>query len=180
MKFEEIKTRRLILRKLTPEVYKFVFENLSEEELVEFFGLDSSADLFTEENRYRKGLATFNKSVLIFQLVDALEKNVIGWCGFHTWYLDHFRAELGYMLTNDKYKDKALMSEALASVIDYGFQKMNLHRIEAMVGAANIPSLKLMEKFKFKKEGHLREHYFKNNRMEDSLVFSLLKSEYAR
>ena len=55
---------------------------------------------------------------------------------------------------------------------------MNLHRIEALAASYNIPSLKLLDKMNFKKEGVLREHYSVNDRMEDSVVFSLLKSEF--
>jgi ribosomal-protein-alanine N-acetyltransferase len=55
---------------------------------------------------------------------------------------------------------------------------MYLHRIEALVGPHNIPSLKLVKSFGFREEGRLREHYFINNQLEDSIVFSLLKREY--
>jgi hypothetical protein len=42
----------------------------------------------------------------------------------------------------ENYKRKGLMTEAVSSIIDYGFNKLNLHRIEALVGSNNIPSLK--------------------------------------
>jgi ribosomal-protein-alanine N-acetyltransferase len=51
------------------------------------------------------------------------------------------------------------MTEAVSSIIDYGFNKLNLHRIEALVGSNNIPSLKIMENHNFTKEGLLRQHY---------------------
>ena len=178
MIFEELKTKRLTLRKVTPEVYRYVFENFPETELVKFFGLNSESDLFIEEEKYRKGLATFNRSFLFFHILLNDTKKVIGWCGYHTWALNHFRAELGYILNNEEYMNKGFMSEALRPIIEYGFNTMDLHRIEALVGPGNSASLKLLEKFKFKKEGHLREHFFKNNTMEDSLMYSLLKSEY--
>jgi len=178
MVFEEIKTKRLTLRKLTPEVYRHVFGNLTEEEQVDFFGFSTQAELFTEEEKYRNGLTMFNKSFLLFHIILNDTKKVIGWCGFHTWYTPHFRAELGYVLNNDDQMNKGYMTEALAPVIDYGFHVMDLHRIEAMVGPGNSASLTLLTKFHFKKEGHLREHYFKNNRMEDSIVLALLKREY--
>ena len=55
MIFEELKTPRLLLRKLTPEVYRYVFENFEETELVNFFGFNSGSELFTEEEKFRKG-----------------------------------------------------------------------------------------------------------------------------
>ncbi len=55
---------------------------------------------------------------------------------------------------------------------------MHLHRIEALIGPDNIASLKLVKRLGFVEEGTLREHYFKNEIYEDSIIFSLLKQEY--
>lgn len=166
----------LSLRAVTPDVYSFVFSNYNDVQLMEFFGLSTPEELAKEKSRFEKGMTTFNKTFVLFHILEN-DKN-LGWCGYHTWYTDHARAEIGYVLANEESKGKGIMSAALNAVIDYGFKTMNLHRIEAFVGPNNIPSLKLMDKFNFTKEGHLREHYFKNNIMEDSLVFSLLKREY--
>ena len=70
------------------------------------------------------------------------------------------------------------MTEAMVSVIEYGFNAMNLERIEAFVSPNNTPSIKLLKRMKFKEEGFLKHHYFHNNKMEDSMIFALLKSEY--
>lgn len=70
------------------------------------------------------------------------------------------------------------MKEALPYIIDYGFDRMNLHRIEAMVGPDNQASLRLVKGLGFVEEGLLREHYFIDGKFYDSLVFSLLKKEY--
>lgn len=177
MEFEKLITDRLILRILTPEVYDFIYKNLSEEEQIKFLGLSSEEELNTEKNKYDNGLSMFNKSFRGFQLIDKESDKIIGWCGYHTWYIDHNRAEIGYGLFDDAFKQKGFMSEALPPIIEYGFRIMKLHRIEAFIASYNIPSLRLVDKLNFKKEGVLREHYFVNDRMEDSVVFSLLKSE---
>jgi ribosomal-protein-alanine N-acetyltransferase len=70
------------------------------------------------------------------------------------------------------------MSEVLPEVIRYGFTTMKLHRIEAMVGPNNGASLRLMQKFGFRHEGHLKAHYLRNGIYEDSVVFGLLRSEW--
>ena len=178
MQFETIHTPRLLLRKITPEVYRFVFTHYTEEELQRFFGFHTEEDRLKEHERFEKGVSTFNKSFAMFQLLDNISGKVIGSCGYHTWYLEHRRAEVGYALTNDEFKQKGLMKEALGAVLQYGFNVMNLHRVEAFVAPENEPSLKLVRHFAFTQEGHLREHYFKNGVVEDSIVFSLLQSEY--
>ena len=178
MKMEELTTDRLILRLLTPEVYDFIYQNYSTVEQMEFLGLSSEEELATEKNKYDHGLSMFNKSFRGFQLIDKTSEKIIGWCGYHTWYLEHNRAEIGYGLFDDAFKQKGFMSEALPTIIEYGFVTMKLHRIEALAATYNIPSLKLLDKLNFQKEGVLREHYLVDDRMEDSVVFSLLRSEF--
>ena len=70
------------------------------------------------------------------------------------------------------------MSEAVEKIIRYGFEELNLNRIEAIVGPENVPSLRLMEKNGFVQEGRLRKHYPSENGFEDSLVFGLLREEH--
>jgi ribosomal-protein-alanine N-acetyltransferase len=176
--FEELSTERLMLKKLTPEIYQFVFDNFAEPDLMIFFGFDTWQELNKEKVKYDKGISSYNRSFLNFQLIDKQSKRIIGWCGFHTWYVEHNRAELGYMLREDETKGKGLMTEALKPIIEFGFNEMKLTRIEAFVGPDNEPSQRLLKHFGFVKEGQLREHYLKNNKMEDSIIFSLLRHEY--
>jgi [ribosomal protein S5]-alanine N-acetyltransferase len=178
MTFEILTTERLLLRKLSPETFDYIYANYSNEQLIDFLGLENEDQLATEKNKFEKGLTTYNKSFLYFQLLDQTTKKIIGWCGFHTWYLNHFRAEIGYGLFDENLKNKGIMTEAMKAVLEYGFHQMQLNRIEAFIGTNTIPSLLLVEKFGFTKEGILRSHYLKNNVMEDSVVYSLLKTEY--
>lgn len=178
MTFEFLMTERLLLRKLSPETFEYIYNNYSDDELLVFLGLSNLEQLEIEKAKYKKGLTTFNKSFLYFQLLDKSNQKIIGWCGYHTWYFDHFRAEIGYGLFDESQKNKGIMTEAIKAILDYGFHQMKLNRVEAFIGTYNTPSLKLVAKFGFAKEGVLRSHYFKNNVMEDSVVFSLLKEEY--
>ncbi|ANE51960.1 GNAT family N-acetyltransferase [Flavisolibacter tropicus] len=178
MTFEILETSRLKLRKLTPEVFDFVFTNYTNEELKTFFGLSTEQELEKERIKHEKGLATYNKSFLYFQLIDKSNDTVIGGCGYHTWYLDHFRAEIGYGLFQEQHKGKGLMTEALLPIIDYGFNTMHLNRIEALIGPENTASLQLVKRLNFTREGYLRQHYNHNGQIVDSVLFSLLRSEY--
>lgn len=178
MKAEELKTQRLILRKLSPEIYDHIFSQLSDQELLVYLGLKSMTELEVEKNKYEQGLWTHNKKFINFQLLRHESKKVIGWCGFHTWYLEHKRAEIGYGLFDEDAKRKGLMTEALYPIVEYGFKKMNLNRIEAFIGPENKASIKLVHNLNFVKEGQLREHYAHDGRIEDSIVFSLLKREF--
>lgn len=180
MELEELTTSRLNLRKLTPEVFDYIYQDLAEAEQIAFLGLNSSQELKIERKKYKEGLWTHNKKFLYFQVLERTSRKIIGWCGYHTWYLDHDRAEIGYGLFEEIYKGKGLMSEAIGPIIEYGFREMGLNRIEAFISPENIASNKLVQKMNFVKEGQLRQHYRDNNQIDDSLVYSLLRSEYER
>lgn len=178
IKFEIIETDRLKLYKLDEENYPYLFTDFEDEELMKFFGYETEEELATEKDRYHDGLTSYRKSFVWFIIKLKETGKTIGSCGYHTWHTFHSRAEIGYSLLKDEYKGKGYMKETITPIIKYGFENMNLQRIEALVGPDNEPSLKLMQHFGFVKEGHLREHYFKNGKHEDSVAFSLLKSEY--
>lgn len=174
MEFNIITTERLKLRKITPEVFQFVFSNYEDSEIMKFFGY-SEESLQVWKDRLDKGLTMFNKTLLYFHILDKDADALIGWCGYHTWYENHRRAEIGYEIYDESYKGKGIMTEAMHPILDYGFNEMNLHRIEALVEPNNVGSLKIMDNFGFIQEGHLKEHYIKDGTIEDSLVFALFR-----
>ncbi|NRA12298.1 MAG: GNAT family N-acetyltransferase [Crocinitomicaceae bacterium] len=177
MQFNHIKTNRLILREISQPVMDFVYGNYSDSGLSQFFGYNFD-QLKVEREKHEKGFSTFNMTFLYFQLIDKESEKIIGWCGYHTWYLDHARAEIGYGITDKEFREKGLMSEALNAIIAYGFKDMKLNRIEAMAAEYNIASIKSLEKFKFVREGVLKGHYWENEQYEDSTIFGLLKDNY--
>ncbi len=173
-----IETNRLYLRPVDEQVYHSCFETLNETELKFFFGITTDEELATERSRVEGGLTTINMSFLIFHLLDKKNNRNIGWCGYHKWFPKHQRAEIGYVLSDESMRNKGLMTEAMYAILRYGFNEMNLNRVEAGVGKDNTPSLNIMAHFGFVKEGILREHYKVGDTIEDTVAFSLLKREY--
>lgn len=177
MTFEIIETKRLYLRKLTDEIYEHLLQNGTDDDIIKYLNVKAT-EVSREREKAIKGFSTHSKSLLIFQLLDKDTDEIIGWCGYHTWYKVHRRAEIGYAMTSEEFRDRGLMSEALKSIIDFGFKEMKLNRIEAHIGPGNIPSLKLIRNVGFTQEGLLRSHYNNNGIFEDSVVYSLLSHEY--
>ncbi|MBC5775103.1 GNAT family N-acetyltransferase [Pontibacter sp. KCTC 32443] len=173
-----LETERLYLRELNPEVYKYLFTECNSSRIAEYLGLSTSKEVETEREKYNQGMETFYSTFLSFHILDKQRGNVLGKCGFHTWIPSHRRAEVGYELYADENKGKGYMTEALGAILKYGFEQMNLHRIEAYIASYNIPSAKLLQRFGFTQEGNARGHYVVNGVNEDSLLLSLLQPEY--
>ena len=178
MNFKLIETNRLLLKGLTPEDMTDIFERNYKPKIKEILGHRSDADYEKELYKYKNGYSSYNRSFMLFLLEDKASGKIIGRCGLHNWNTDHSRAEIGYHMEDENFKQKGLMSEAVQAIIDYGFKMLNLNRIEALVADYNTASLRLLEKNGFVKEGLLRNHYYINGTFEDSVMFSKLNEEH--
>ena len=173
-----LETERLYLRELSPEVYKQLFTECNSSRIAEYLGLNTSSEVEIEREKYNLGMVTYFSTFMSFHLIDKQTGNIIGKCGFHTWIPTHRRAEVGYEIFKESDKGKGLMTEALGAILKYGFEQMNLHRVEAYIADYNIPTAKLLKRFGFTQEGKVRGHYVVDGINEDSLLLSLLQPEY--
>jgi RimJ/RimL family protein N-acetyltransferase len=89
----------------------------------------------------------------------------------------HRRAEIGYALGRP-YWGKGYMQETLTAVINYVFEKLNLHRIEADVDPRNSASIRAVERLGFQREGYLRERWQVNGEIQDALFYGLIKPDW--
>ena len=100
----------------------------------------------------------------------------IGNIGLFKIFHEHYRAEIGYMLQPEE-QQKGIMYEALCAIIEYGFNQMKLHSIEANINPDNIASQQLLEKAGFVREAYFRENYYFGGRFIDSAIYSLLNDK---
>ena len=70
------------------------------------------------------------------------------------------------------------MWEALPLMIDFAFSRLGLRRLEADVDPRNVASLRLLERFGFKRDGFLRERYCVNDELQDAVLLALLRREW--
>ena len=173
-----LQTPRLELRGLAPQHIHELFNRFSKTEVMDYLGIEAEADYLHYLEMHTKGMENHRLSLFVFILVEIATNRPIGECGFHTWNNKHNRAELFYLLRNDVNKQKGFMTEALKTIIPFGFNQMKLHRIAAFVASWNIPSVKILNNFNFTKEGTMRQDYNHQGKQEDSDCFSLLKHEW--
>lgn len=173
-----LETERLYLSELNPEIYNYLFTVCSDEEIKAYLGLKNTEELADEKDKFSKGLTTYFHSFKNFRILEKATGAMMGRCGFHTWIVSHRRAEVGYALLDDAFKRKGYMTEALGPVLAYGFEQMGLRRIEALAADYNTPSIKLLERYGFKLEGVVREHYVVDGVNEDSVLLSIIRPQY--
>ncbi len=169
-----METTRLHLRERTAENMQRV---LNAEPAVQyaFFGLDDAEALKKELERITKGLYNNFYTGIYFDLIRKGNEAVIGSAGFHTYWRDHDRAELGYSLNQEAYKRNGYMKEALDAILKYGFDVMQLHRIEALTAQDNVASIGLLQQFGFQFEATIHGRYkMPDGSYEDDNLYYLL------
>lgn len=107
--------------------------------------------LFQKENNKLIG------TISLFQVMrGSLQSAVIGY------FLDHHHNGKGYA------------TEAIKALVDYAFEELDLHRIEAGVMPRNLPSQRVLEKAGFHREGIARKNVNINGIWEDHQVLAIL------
>lgn len=175
-KFPIIETERLILRKLETTDINDLFEILSSESVTKYYGKYPMENLSEAEDLILKFHKAFYEQKSIRWGIELKETNrIIGTCGFHCWNKNHFRAEVGYEL-GEAFWNKGYATEAISSILIYGFEFMDLKRIEAIVYPENNPSEKLLLNLGFEHEGLLKKYANFRDRQQDLNIFAILKS----
>ncbi len=105
------------------------------------------------------------------------ENRVIGTCTLFHIDEQNRRAEIGYALARE-YWGQGLMSEALTTLLKYAFSTLDLHRIEADVDPRNEPSVRILERLGFQREGLFRERWLVAGERQDSLMLGLLRHDW--
>lgn len=172
--FPLLRTERLVLRPLEPGDAEAMLVLRSHSDIMQY--LD------------REPLHTAGEAALFIRhITDSLERNegitwgisladdplLIGTIGFWRLMKEHYRAEIGYLLHPD-YWGQGLVSEAMTAVMNYGFDVMKLHSVEANVNPVNRASVRVLQKAGFVQEAYFRENYFFQGRFLDTLIFSKL------
>jgi RimJ/RimL family protein N-acetyltransferase len=114
-----------------------------------------------------------------FQLViiEQISNLLIGDIGIHFLDSDNQQVEIGYTLDKE-FRGKGYAYEALTNVNDYLINSLNKHRIIASIDPANLDSIRLIERLRFRKEAHFVESLYFHGKWVDDLVYAILSKEW--
>lgn len=164
--FPILETERLLLRQVTQVDAASVLAGYSDPRVYQFMSVSyHNMDEVQDQLSWYESLLADERGIW-WGICTEVDGKMIGNGGFHKWEHQHRKAELGYWLLPE-YQGKGLASEAISAMINYGFENMSLHRIEAEVETENSASSKLLDKMGFSLEGIKRECEFINGRFID-------------
>jgi len=176
--FPVLCTERLLLREFTTEDIPGVFAIFSREIVNQWTETDTMHSMEEAETRVKSRMNLFKDRLGIRWAITPLEspQDVVGSCGFFSVRRGTQTVEIGYDLHPD-YWNKGLMTEALRELVRFSFapgSMVPVHRMEALVIPENLPSIRVLEKLGFEREGRRREFGFWKGRYQDVDLYALL------
>lgn len=176
--FPELATPRFLLRELEPRDARALYTILSTEEVMRYYGSDPLLAVYEAKNviAYFKDQFQQGKAIR-WAICDRLTNELVGTIGFHNWTPQYYRAEIGFEVAPDHWR-QGVAYEAAMAVIQYGFEEFNFHRISALVAPNNEGSNRLVQKLGFTEEGLMRDYAYSHGRFMDLTMYRLLKQEW--
>lgn len=170
--------KNIYLSNITQDCMQEIYKWFSETEFLKYYDYLPPIPQTKEQvektfQDYEKGntskvyaikLIDSNKTIGILGLDDIIEENKV--------------ATLFIGIGDKSYHGKGYGFEALKLLLDYGFNIMNLYRIQLNVLEFNSSAIKLYEKAGFIKEGTFRQFVLRDEKRYDLFLYGLLFSEY--
>lgn len=177
--FPEFESERLIFRDINQNDVDDLYEIYHNAKTLKYQVISPFKSL-AEMKRYieiiRDGYQ--NRYFIRWGLEDKNSGKLIGLISLHHLEFWNYKAEVGYIL-NEDYWNQGLTTEAVAKLIDEAMNHWGLHRIEAAIHPGNAPSIRVVEKLGFEKEGYRKEAAFdrEKNCYQDRLMYAVIGEE---
>jgi ribosomal-protein-alanine N-acetyltransferase len=171
---------RLSLRQLTEADAQQLFHVFSDPQVMRYW----SRGVLTRLQEAEEMLAAIERgwredAFYQWGVVPAGAGSVIGTATLFRIEREHRRAELGFAIGSAWWR-RGFGTAVVSLLVEHAFGPMGLSRLEADVDPRNLASLRVLERFGFRREGLLRERYRVAGETQDSVILGLLQGQWRR
>ncbi len=176
---QTIETDRLVLRR---------FKYNDDDDMLKYWIADEkiqslySEPVYTTKAQVRELLNKYissykNSDYYRWAVIDKATQECIGQIAYFLVDSKNHFAEIEYCIGTD-FQCKGFATEATKAIIKYGFEKINLHKVQICTKTINKPSQRVIEKCGFIYEGTLRDYFCIDGKYVGRLYHSILKEEF--
>jgi len=166
--------RKVVLRAIEPSDLPNYVRWFADTEVQAYFGMYEPMSLAQEQSWYQHQ----NESHNAMNFAIEFEGQHVGGCGFVSINTRNQNSEVGLFIGEKKLWDQGLGKDALATLVAYAFDYLNLHRVYLRVFAENLRAVHAYEQVGFRHEGRFRESEWRHGRWHDMLSMSILRPEW--
>ena len=175
-----LETKRLILRRIAMRDAGDIFAYSKDPEVARHVLWSAQKDISEAKDYCRFMMKRYRcDQPSSWGIIEKATGRLVGTIGYMDYNEDNATVEVGYSLARWLWNG-GYMTEALARVIEYTFEAMDINRIEAQHELTNPPSGRVMQKCGMKKEGELRQRLYNKGRYVDVALYAILKEDYEK
>ena len=174
----ELNTPRLLLRRMRTGDAEDMYAYARQNDVTRYLLWSPHPDIY-HTKEYLEYIATRYATGSFYDWAVVYRENnrMIGTCGFANINCANDSGEIGYVL-NPEYWGRGIAAEAVRAVLQFGFERLSLHRIEARFIEGNHASLRVMQDVGMTFEGYLRDSMLIKGDYRTVGYCSILSKEY--
>jgi RimJ/RimL family protein N-acetyltransferase len=132
------------------------------------------------EPEFTEWLAEQNKShdAFVFAIRSLDHDDLLGYIELESILWTHGVGWVSYCIGDATQRGQGYGTEALQLALQFAFHELNLHRLQATIFNYNQPSIALLAKLGFQREGTYREFLQRDGRRHDMYLYGLLRREW--
>lgn len=174
--FPVLTTPRLVLRQLTTQDADNILAIRSNEIVNQYLGRAKTNNVNEAKYFIQKiNEGVDNKASLYWGICFHDQERVIGTICLWNFSEEENKCEIGYEMLPE-FHGKGLMQEAIEKVLDYGFNTLQLKKIEAWTVSRNAGSIKLLERNSFQRDLIAESKIDRSTEPEDGVIYVLLNN----
>jgi len=174
-----LESKRLFLREFTPDDWPALNAYTSDPDVVKYMPFGPTTETQTREHLSQCLAYAAEQPRRIYELAVVLraKNHLIGTVTLALHPQERRHAAFSYLL-HHQYWGQGYTTEAMRTLISFGFSVLQLHRIEDTCDTRNQASARVMEKLGMRREGHLRETIWKDGHWYDEYIYAILANEW--
>lgn len=174
-----LKTERLNIKPVSENDVRDIFNLQSLEETAKFNTSGIPKNIDETKSTVENWIIENNKEnikKLVFSVELSETKQFIGLIGI-TLGKEHYKNAEVWFQYDFRFWNKGFATEALRKIIDFGFEILKLHRIEAGCATENIGSIGVLEKVGMIREAHTRKLLPLKSGWSDNYGYAILSDD---
>jgi ribosomal-protein-alanine N-acetyltransferase len=176
--FKNLESKRILLRRVIETDVDEIFELRSNPETMKFIPRPLAK---TKEDALIH-LKTIDENIennkgINWAITLKGNPKLIGIIGHYRLQPENHRCEIGYMIL-PQYNGQGIVTESIQLILEYGFDDLQMHSIEAVIDPENKASERVLQKNGFVKEAHILENELWDGKFWDTVIYSILKRNF--
>ena len=176
----QLESKRLYLREFDLSDWPALNAYTSDPEVVRYVSFCTTTESQTREHLSQCMIWAVEQPRRIYELGVILraENRLIGTTTIALHPHEPRHASFSYLF-HRQYWGHGYATEAMRTLISFGFHDLHLHRFEDTCDTRNQASARVMEKLGMRREGHLRETIWKAGQWYDEYTYAILAHEWS-